>query len=168
VARKGFIYVARWPFDVLTSFYEVTRQEVTDKVDTPYSIALSSYRLDLAGVFYWQDGAAARWLTQHASDEPKVYVDVHTSRPLIISQFAGDLIYFPLDASKLQEDAYIYFSTRNIDKKEITFALGPGLRRSVVSPNPFQLTIMMETLGCASFTFAIAIARFHTCPDSNR
>lgn len=121
------------PYFLFTSgfIYEATRQNITDRIDTPYSIALSSYRLDLAGVFYWQDGAAARWLTQQASAETKVYTDHHTFRPLMLSEFPGQIVGLPLDASELVEDSYIYLSTWNMDKRELTFAVGPGLRQHV-------------------------------------
>lgn len=113
------------PYFLFTSgfIYEVTRQEVTDRVDTPYSIALSSYRLDLAGVYYWQDDAAASWLTQQASDKTKVYTDYHASKPLAFHEFPGQIVGLPLDASKLSEDGYFYFSTWNMGKGEMTFVV---------------------------------------------
>ena len=121
------------PYFLFTSgfIYEVTGQEVTDRVDTPYSIALSSHRLDLAGVFYWQDGAAAKWLTQRAGDETNVYCDSHTRRPLLIHEFQGHFIHLPRDASELQEDSYIYFTAWNLHKGEVTFAIAPGLRKHI-------------------------------------
>ncbi len=128
------------PYFLFTSgfIYEVTGQEVTDKIDTPYSIALSSYRLDLAGVFYWQDDAAAQWLTQHASDETKVYTDHQAFRPLAVHEFPGQIVGLPLDASKLSEDSYFYFSTWNMSKGELTFGVSQrpgvsisGLRQSI-------------------------------------
>ncbi|MCX6010286.1 MAG: DUF2206 domain-containing protein, partial [Chloroflexi bacterium] len=121
------------PYFLFTSgfIYEVTRQNITDRVDTPYSIALSSYRLDLAGVFYWQDGAAARWLAQRASDETKVYTDHQTFKILGFYRFPGQITVVPYDASKLQEDSYIYFTAWNTEKKEITFAIDPGLRQHI-------------------------------------
>jgi uncharacterized membrane protein len=121
------------PYFLFTSgfIYEVTGQKVTDKIDTPYSIALSSYRLDLAGVFYWQDGSAARWLAQQASDETQVYTDHHTFKILGFYGFPGQITVVPYDASKLKEDSYIYLSTWNTNKGELTFAVGPGLRRPV-------------------------------------
>ncbi|MCJ7515975.1 MAG: DUF2206 domain-containing protein [Dehalococcoidia bacterium] len=120
--------------------YEITGMQVTDKIDTPYSIALSSYRLDLAGVFYWRDGAAAEWLIAKKSDDSaKIYVDSHAAK-LLYAGFSEDprlsgalyspqLAGFPPNATELQEDNYVYFTAWNIDKKELTFAIGPGLRR---------------------------------------
>jgi uncharacterized membrane protein len=128
------------PYFLFTSgfIYEVTGQEVTDKIDTPYSIVLSSYRLDLAGVFCWQDDAAASWLTQHASDATKVYTDHQAFRPLAFHEFPGQIVGLPLDASKLSEDSYFYFGTWNMSKGELTFIVYQrpgvsisGLRQSI-------------------------------------
>jgi uncharacterized membrane protein len=144
------------PYFLLTSgfIYEVTGMQVTDKIETPYSIALSSYRLDLAGVFYWRDGAAAEWLARRAGSETNVYGDSETGKLLIFSSFPGATIHLPPDVSKTQKDsdrdlhgyaawlihpqeyasepladAYLYFSAWNIQKKEVTFNIRPGLRR---------------------------------------
>jgi uncharacterized membrane protein len=80
------------PYFLFTSgfVYEVTGQKVTDKIDTPYSIALSSYRLDLAGVFNLQDGAAAQWLAQSVDAESKVYTDSHTQKLLDFYELPGE------------------------------------------------------------------------------
>jgi len=146
------------PYFLFTSgfIYEVTGQKVTDTIDTPYSIALSSYRLDLAGVFYWQDGAAAEWLSQRAGNETNVYCDSHTGKLLIFSKFPGHVIHLPPDVDKLKKDpkldiskypaflitpsqygnelladGYLYFTAWNTERKEVTFATLPGLRRAI-------------------------------------
>jgi uncharacterized membrane protein len=146
------------PYFLFTSglIYEVTGQKVTDKIETPYSIALSSYRLDLVGVFYWRDGAAAEWLAQRASPETDVYCDSHTGKLLIFFKFPGSAIHLPPDVGKMQKDngldlpkyppwlihppqyaselladGYLYFSAWNIHKKEVTFAPLPGLRQYI-------------------------------------
>jgi uncharacterized membrane protein len=128
------------PYFLFTSgfIYEVTGDRVTDRIDVPYSIALSSYRLDLAGVFYWQDGSAASWLTQQASDETQVYTDHHTFKILGFYGFPGQITVVPYDASKLKGDSHIYLSAWNTDKGEMTFVVYQvpgvsisGLRRSI-------------------------------------
>jgi len=123
------------PYFLFTSgfIYEVTGQEVTDKVDAPYSIALSSYRLDLAGVFYWQDGAAAQWLAQKATGEAKVYTDNHAYKLLELQDFPGQIVSLPRDGSKLPEDGYIYFTSWNLSKGELTLTMlgKAGLRQHI-------------------------------------
>ncbi len=123
------------PYFLFTSgfIYEATGQEVTDRVDTPYSIALSSYRVNLTSIFYWQDGAAAKWLTERAGADTEVYVDLHSGAILGLYDFPGRLIALPQDGGKISEYGYMYFTTWNIDKREATFVIipGPGLRRHV-------------------------------------
>jgi len=123
------------PYFLLTSgfIYEVTGQKVTDKADTPYSIALSSYRLDLAGIFSLQDGAAAEWLSENAGDSANVYVDSHTGKLLRFCDYSGKLELLPQDAGKLMPDSYIYLSTWNTTQNELTYAgrAKPGIRQHV-------------------------------------
>ena len=121
------------PYFLFTSgsVYEVTKQDVTDKIDTPYSIALSSYRLDLAGVFYWQDGAAAQWLVQDVSDNANIYVDDHTQRLPSFYQFHGQLTSLLQPADQLLEDGYIYFTAWNTYKRQLTFGIRTGLRKHI-------------------------------------
>ena len=128
---KFVVLVVLIPYFLFTSgfIYEVTGQEVTDKVDTPYSIALSSYRLDLAALFYWQDGAAAEWLSQRVGDETDVYFDGHSIKIGMLYEQLYHPLVFPYNNSELLEDTYIYFTARNIEKNEVTFITLPGLRR---------------------------------------
>lgn len=126
------------PYFLFTSgiIYEITGQKNTERVDTPYSIALSSYRLDLAGVFYWRDGAAAHWLAEHTDDKLTVYADMHTVMFLNDHLSGGDVYLFPADA-ELPQDAYIYLSARNTASGKFTTVVyqrpkvpAAGLRRS--------------------------------------
>jgi len=111
--------------------FEMVGQSDTNVIDIPYSFALSSNRLDLTGIFNQHDRAAARWLSQHASDNSTVYTDAHTWK---IIMFEDDLqrlrtVEFDRQENDLQ-DGYIYFSTWNTEKDEFAFtnAGRPGLR----------------------------------------
>ena len=121
------------PYFLFTSgfVYEITGQKVTDRVDTPYSIALSSYRLDLAGVFYWQDGTAARWLSQNTNGEVNVYIDGHSGKLLAFYGFPGNIKLLPRNAAESDFENYIYFTTWNTSRRELTYAAykKPGLRQ---------------------------------------
>jgi len=122
------------PYFLFTSgfVFEVTGHEVTDKVDTPYSIALSSHRVDVGGVFNWQDGAGADWLAQTLGSEHTVYADWHGFLLLFNqTKLFGQLSFFSRDMSKVPEDSYLYFRTWNIDKQEIILGVGTGLRQPV-------------------------------------
>jgi uncharacterized membrane protein len=128
------------PYFLFTSgfIFEVTGHEVTDRIDSPYSIALSSHRVDVGGVFNWQDRAGGDWLWQILDDEDTAYADLYgwllvgyETKP--VSQINS----FPSDMSRVPQDIYIYFRTRNIDRQEITFATtGAGCRISVSFNEP--------------------------------
>lgn len=124
------------PYFLFTSgfIYEVTNSKVTDRIDAPYSFALSSYRLDLTGVFYWRDGAAAEWLNQKVDKKTDVFSDQHASKLLRlygIHEFPGNAAMIPRDASKLPVNSYIYLTTWNINEGEITFEINPGLSEHI-------------------------------------
>jgi uncharacterized membrane protein len=134
------------PYFLFTSgfVFEVAKSEVTDVVDIPYSIALSSYRVDIAGVFNRRDGAGADWLVQRLGDEHIIYADVHSNKLLgDRTELRGRRIKFPENMGELPPDSYIYFRTWNIDKQEITFWTDIGLRRPV-SFDKIGLTPIIE------------------------
>ena len=116
------------PYFLLTSglVYEVIGMDITDKIDTPYSIALSSYRLDLSGVFTQQDGAAADWLSQNSNSDTSLYTDQHTLRLLQFYGFPGRVGGIPLEAGLLLPGNYMYFTKWNMDKNELAFTMFPG------------------------------------------
>ena len=123
------------PYFLFTSgfIFEVTGHEVTDKIDSPYSIALSSHRVDISGVFNWQDGAGADWLWQRLDDEDTVYTDFYSW--LIIgyeTNSLGQIFGFPRDMGQVPQDSYIYFRTWNTQRQEITYHAGiAGCRESI-------------------------------------
>jgi uncharacterized membrane protein len=139
------------PYFLFTSgfIYEVTGQKVTDKIDTPYSIALSSYRLDLTGVFYWQDGTAAEWLAQNVADGANVYSDHHATKLLRlygVHEFPGRVAYLSRDVNELWKTGYIYFTTWNMDKREISLEVPrrAGLREHIGFDDIPGLTDIIE------------------------
>ena len=109
--------------------YEITGQSVTDKVDTPYSIALSSYRIDLAGIFNTKDGAGAEWLSNESSTDSTAFTDYHAHKILMLNRFPGRLQY--LNEGTPSSGCFIYLTDWNTQKGELTFPTGAGLRRSV-------------------------------------
>ena len=122
------------PYFLFTSgfIFEVTRHKVTEKIDSPYSIALSSYRVDVGGVFNWQDGAGDDWLWQRLSDEDTVYTDLYGWLFIGYETKSKQISGFPRDMGQVPEDSYIYFRTQNIYRQEITY-IGEtyGCRKSV-------------------------------------
>jgi uncharacterized membrane protein len=120
------------PYFLLTSglVYEITRQDTTDSIDTPYSIALSSYRIDFSGLFNLQDGYAAYWLSQHSDDKTSLVTDQHANRIIQFYEFSGTIGGISLDASSPAANSYIYLTRWNVEKNELTFAMFPGLKKS--------------------------------------
>ena len=128
---KFLVLVVLIPYFLFTSgfIYEVTGQKVTDKIDAPYSIALSSYRLPLTGNLYWKDEAGANWLAPNLSDESIVHADSAGclflfGRPEFHSRLQS------LDLERLSEGMYAFLTSWNIEKQEISVNAGIGLRRS--------------------------------------
>lgn len=125
------------PYFFFTSgiVYELTEETSSDRVDIPYSIALSSHREDLTGMFNLQDGTAITWLAT-LNNRAAVYADLHTMKLLALKHTPGSLLFFPspnLNTNTLQNGAFIYLSSWNTYKKEVTFAEEgkPGLRQHV-------------------------------------
>jgi len=147
------------PYFLLTSgfIFEVTRHEVIDRIDAPYSIALSSHRIDIGGVFNRQDGAGADWLRPRLNEEDAVYADlfgwlllgyesavigdpvitefylvrIASWRPNIFDNRPPEI---PLlwGLSQVSQDSYLYFRTWNITSQKITSHAGiAGCRKSM-------------------------------------
>jgi uncharacterized membrane protein len=70
------------PYFVFNSgaVFELSRSQTTHYIDTPYSIALSSHRLDISTTFARQDVSAAEWLTVRSDADIPTYTDYHGSR----------------------------------------------------------------------------------------
>jgi len=146
------------PYFLITSgfIFEVTKHEVIDRIDIPYSIALSSHQIDIGGVFNKQDGAGADWLRPRLNEEDAVYADLFGWLLLgYESAVAGDPVITefrlvrisswrpnifdnrPLETpllwglSQVYQDNYLYFRTWNIANQKITYpAEIAGCRRS--------------------------------------
>ena len=138
------------PYFVFTSgiVYEITGQVVTDRVDDPYSIALSSHRIDFTGIFTRTDGAAAEWLSGLIARSPvTVLCDVNSYKmfklfllptsPVIIDDMSGK--------KTLVDESYLYLTSWNISSGQVVQAsmLRPGLRRYVaISDSPGVKSVM--------------------------
>ena len=97
----------------------------------PYSIALSSYRVEVSTVFVKQDVTAADWLSEIAGDYP-VYVDHHSSKLQgVYLKPSCEVRQFPRDASGISSPSYIYLRTWNTQKRVLTFATAYAARQSV-------------------------------------
>jgi len=111
--------------------FELSGQSITDRVDTPYSIALSKYRLDLTSSFGARDGAAATWLSQNGSADDTVLTDHHTGRFLEFMGVRGKQDSLTTDAAYPLTSSYTFLTDWNTSKGEVTIAIYPGLRRYI-------------------------------------
>jgi len=75
------------PYFVFNSgaVFEISRSKTVHFIDIPYSISLSSYRVDLTTVFSRQDIAAADWLLKIGNQDYPICADHH------IGWFCGQL-----------------------------------------------------------------------------
>ena len=117
------------PYFLISSglFFEITRQDTANSIDAPYSIALTSYRLDLAGIFNLQDGAAARWLGGQR-EGAAIFTDHHARKIFSIFKSNTELLDMPRDG--VYHPGYLYLSSWNNIQGEMSFATRgkPGLR----------------------------------------
>ena len=111
--------------------FELSGQSITDRVDTPYSIALSKYRLDLTSSFSARDGTAATWLSHHSDADDTVLMDQHTGRFLDLMDVRGKQDSLTTDAVYPLSSGYIFLTAWNTTKGEVPIAIHPGLRKYV-------------------------------------
>ncbi len=128
--------------------FEITHSELYNVVDTPSSIALSSYRVDMKTCNN-REYAAMEWLSEIVDDESVICADGYANL-FLMNMFYGRLAGLPSDDKPMPENAYIYLRTWNIEKNEtvakithgehikfthISFDAIPGLSRILNSAN---------------------------------
>ena len=118
------------PYFLVTSgiLYEVTGMQATTKIEAPFSISLSSYRLDLMGNFSSGDDCAARWLASAGTGASNAYCDVHTWKMLLRNDFPGSILTLTTTAEPGNGDL-LFLTAWNKSHNEFTYTLKyPGLR----------------------------------------
>jgi len=111
--------------------FELSGQSITDRVDTPYSIALSRYRLDLTSSFSAKDGAAARWLSTQTTDNSSLFTDHHAGLILQFNSVPGRRQTLEPSTVSLPSNSYILLTAWNSSSGELTYAIAPGLRKYI-------------------------------------
>ena len=126
-----FILIPYFVFNTGVIF-ELSRSQTTNVIDMPYSIALSSYRLDLSTAFTQQDLTAADWLSKAVGKDRPVYVDHHSSK-LFINQidFHCRTVEVTDVSEKIASPGYVYLRDWNVQKNVLTFATGYATRQSI-------------------------------------
>jgi uncharacterized membrane protein len=106
--------------------FEVTKSELYDVVDTPSSVALSSYRVDMKASNH-REQAGNEWLAEVVDDSSSIYADIYAALP-INGLIPGRVRAFPLDAGQMPENTYVYLKTWNIERNEAIFMMTHGER----------------------------------------
>ncbi len=118
------------PYFIVTSgiLYETTLMQGTTTIEAPFSIALSSHRLDLMGNFAKQDYYGAEWLSSHSPRSVYVYSDIHTWKMLLLNRFPGGIATLTPEVNPKDNDL-LFVTKWNTEHDQLTFALKyPGLR----------------------------------------
>ncbi len=142
------------PYFILSSgfVFEAKKSITIDKLDVPFSTALSYQRLDLGGVFTENDIAVRDYAWEHKL--LPIYSDLYGE--LILEESYGldgwgeGLMYLPFASGLLDSeeelvlpDTYIFLRERNTQTQTLTFWHGPGLRKSYTYEE-FGLTRELE------------------------
>jgi uncharacterized membrane protein len=115
------------PYFLFTSgfIFEVTQQTDIGRVNMPYAVSLSNYRIDMVGVFTSNDIIVADWIADNIPDS-WVYADTHSY--LLLSEKKIMTPYWSiaeaLRTGIFKGGRYIFLSERNNEEKIIT--LRPG------------------------------------------
>ena len=143
------------PYFIFNSgaIFELSRSQTIHFIDTPYSIALSSYRLDLSTTFAIQDISAAEWLTEISSANSRTYTDYSSSRILTdkgipssniiaMQDFITETGFLPdpdtvkelLRQAQPKKDStpcYFYLRKWNVQTESLTFGSGYATRQRI-------------------------------------
>lgn len=122
-------------------FFEVTGSQRFAVNDSPSSMALSSYRLDMA-VFSQKDAEATTYLTQVMDDDDIVYAD-RWGWLIIADQLSGQVRGIR-DSGEVPEDAYIFLRTWNVDKQEILIVVFHRVQTESKHINLSELPALLE------------------------
>lgn len=122
------------PYFIFTSglVFEFSDRKDISSAETPYSIALSSYRIDITGILEYKDVNAAQWLLEKCDPSYPIYTDSHSNKIAALYKYESPIYSYPLDDGEIKP-GYLYFTQKNNERKQLTFASQgkPGLREHV-------------------------------------
>ena len=129
------------PYFLISSgfVFEASKSTAIDKLDVPFSTALSYQRVDLGGVFTENDLAVRDYAWEHKL--LPIYGDLYGELALEESYgldgWGEGLMYLPFAGGLLQSEdqpilpaPYIFLRERNTQTQTVTFWHEPGLRKS--------------------------------------
>ena len=124
VPLQALVLVVLMPYFIFNSgaVFELSRSQTTHFIDMPYSIALSSCRVDLNTVFTEQDVVAADWLC--AVSNHRLNADIHGCQLFYNYQQTQN-------AGELASSSCIYLRTWNARNKVWTVGTAYAARQSI-------------------------------------
>jgi uncharacterized membrane protein len=121
--------------------FELTKSQTTNFIDMPYSIALSSCRVDVSTVFTRRDITAATWLSRVEGQDYSIYADSHGRVAFVkffgygeggtLTERLAKVRPFPADMKGVVIPCYIYFRAWNVTSGMLTFPTAYAARQSV-------------------------------------
>ena len=139
--KKWFAPTVLLVYFVFTSglVFEATQSNILDKVDMPYSLALSGERTGIIDAYNKDDVACAEWLANESDQSISILTDVNTKRLLQghIERiprlcYAEDVvsvttIHVPYTLWEVPDgDCYVFLSTWNIEHNELILYYDAG------------------------------------------
>jgi len=134
------------PYFLLTSgfVFEITKVLDIESLDLPYSIALSSYRIDVVGIYEKEDEAAVEYListfdSKYPEEKPgyttitknrHIYADLPGMEFLYEFPEVGSSRAFSFPQGPISNDSYVFLRKWNVDNRKITYGISTGLRKS--------------------------------------
>jgi uncharacterized membrane protein len=150
-----FVLLIMVPYFIFNSglIFELSKSRNIQFIDMPYSIALSSHRLDINSVFTVQDVTAATWLSNTAEDDTPTYTDIH-GRLAFPDRWGDEKGFVPKNRSSIPANTKemtfpcrIYFRAWNSDNRMLTFPTAYGTRQSISFDEIPGLPQLVESRG---------------------
>ncbi len=126
------------PYFAFTSgfVFEVTRRPHIESFEVPYSVGLSSHRIDIFGVFTESDKVTSDWLQCNLPEDIFLFADLHGMELLYEWGHTQGVFHFPQnwlpqDLNLIPDDSWIFFREWNEETGLVTHWVNMGLRESI-------------------------------------
>jgi len=137
--KKWFVSVLLLIYFAFTSglVFEITQSTITERIDLPYSLSLSSERTGIVGVFNDDDIKCVDWLVNSSNQEIPIVQDVNVRRllrgfieryPRLFSDSSYEAPYAWTFQYLPSCSYYIFLSTWNVEHDSVILYSGRGLR----------------------------------------
>jgi uncharacterized membrane protein len=113
--------------------FEMIKSTKIDYIDIPYSLSLSSYRLDIVASFSDGDLEAIKWLKSKSSNEFPVFGDAHACAIIYqynqyISEYSKTL---DITGFCTYGQGYVFLRSWNVEQETLTAPTSYGCRKSI-------------------------------------